>query len=497
LPVSPSARAGAPPGWLIGALLILTALRLLAAAAIPLSEDEAYYRLWAASLQLGYFDHPPMIAWWIRAGMDLVGDNPLGVRLIPTLSCGLTGLLVFDLARRLGAKTQVAARASLWLNATLTVAMGGSLATPDAAATPFWVLTLWCLAHTSGRRGVPWWLAAGVAAGLACLSKYSALFLAPGVGLWLAMRPGGLAELKRPWPWAAAVLAAAIFGLNVAWNATHHWATFDKQFGRLAPHGLRPQYLVELIAGQLLLLNPPIAVFVIRGLRAPWRRPDRPGGLDPGLLIATSLPFALYLVAHSLHDRVQAHWPAPIYPALAIIAAAAAEDIGASRWLAGLKASAAPLGIGLAVLVLGHLALPITDLRAIPDRASAFRGWPQFARLAGRLRDAQGAAWIGTLSYGVAAQLAAAGAPAPVVELNERDRYPAYDGSWRADLSRPGIVIDLQRRATAGGLQNCFAQVTSLGEVDRPGAGGRPQPYAAFKVAEPRWNVLASGCNRP
>ena len=34
---------------------------------VPLTEDEAYYRLWSARLQMGYFDHPPMIAWWIAA----------------------------------------------------------------------------------------------------------------------------------------------------------------------------------------------------------------------------------------------------------------------------------------------------------------------------------------------------------------------------------------------------------------------------------------------
>ena len=52
--VAPSARAPTPPAWLIGFLLALTALRLLAGAVSPLPEDEAYYRLWAQALQLGY-----------------------------------------------------------------------------------------------------------------------------------------------------------------------------------------------------------------------------------------------------------------------------------------------------------------------------------------------------------------------------------------------------------------------------------------------------------
>src|ERR1700722_7195334 len=101
-----------PPRSLIVFLIAVTLARLAAAAFIPLSEDEAYYRLWATSLQLGYYDHPPMIAWWIRAGMTLAGDNPLGVRLLPALSSGATSLLMFDLVRRLGAPDRAALRAA-------------------------------------------------------------------------------------------------------------------------------------------------------------------------------------------------------------------------------------------------------------------------------------------------------------------------------------------------------------------------------------------------
>src|SRR3954469_5503223 len=98
----------------------LTALRLIAAT-VPLTEDEAYYRLWAQHLQLGYLDHPPMIGWWIRLGETLFGDTPLGVRFVPPRATGLTTWLVAALARRLGASPRTGFRAALWYNATLTV----------------------------------------------------------------------------------------------------------------------------------------------------------------------------------------------------------------------------------------------------------------------------------------------------------------------------------------------------------------------------------------
>uniref|UniRef100_UPI00286CE9FD glycosyltransferase family 39 protein n=1 Tax=Phenylobacterium sp. TaxID=1871053 RepID=UPI00286CE9FD len=116
-------RAG-PAGWRFhrGVLLLavgLTAVRLLAAGAIHLTEDEAYYRLWAQHLQLGYFDHPPMIAWWIRAGETIAGDTALGVRLLPALASGAATWFIADLALRLGAQARTPFRAALWYNATL------------------------------------------------------------------------------------------------------------------------------------------------------------------------------------------------------------------------------------------------------------------------------------------------------------------------------------------------------------------------------------------
>ncbi|MDI1364577.1 MAG: glycosyltransferase family 39 protein, partial [bacterium] len=148
----------------------LTVLRLVAARWIHLTEDEAYYRLWAEHLRFGYYDHPPMIAWWIRLGVTLVGDNPLGVRLAPVLATGLATCFVASLASTLGASPSTALRSAVWYNATTTIGLGGILATPDAPATLFWIVTLWCLARIWAGRSPAWWLAAGLAAGLALLS---------------------------------------------------------------------------------------------------------------------------------------------------------------------------------------------------------------------------------------------------------------------------------------------------------------------------------------
>ncbi|HEY5008920.1 MAG TPA: hypothetical protein VII42_13005, partial [Caulobacteraceae bacterium] len=323
------------------------------------------------------------------------------------------------------------------------------------------------------------------AAGLATLSKYSALFIAPGVVLWLLLKPGGWRTLLRPWPWAAVLIAGGLFGVNVAWNAEHHWVTFIKQFGRAAPAGFAPENLIWFVGGQLVLLNPYIAYFAGRGAVGVWRS-KAPQPADLGLVLNTSVPFIAYLLVHCLHDRAEAHWSAPLYPGLAILAACAAEAVADKGYLAGIRRRAAAVGLAISGLVLVHLAVAQTDI-GLADPALAFRGWSSLASRVEALRLANHAAWVGTMSYATTAQLAASGKiHAPVIELRERDRYPPGDPSWRADLTKSGVVVDLDRRAADQGLGGCFSSITPLpaqvrGDPGRPGVA-----YAAVLVSGSR-----------
>src|SRR5690348_1762175 len=127
-------RAGvrlSPAATLALATAAMLAARLWLAAVAPLTEDEAYYRLWSLRPALGYFDHPPMIAWWVWAGRQIAGDNALGVRLAPVIGTALTTWLTYDAARQAALSERIALRAAIWLNATLLIGLGGAMAVPD------------------------------------------------------------------------------------------------------------------------------------------------------------------------------------------------------------------------------------------------------------------------------------------------------------------------------------------------------------------------------
>ena len=61
-------------------VLALVALRLVSATWTPLTFDEAYYWMWSKHLAFGYYDHPPAVAYVIRAGTMIAGDTELGAQ---------------------------------------------------------------------------------------------------------------------------------------------------------------------------------------------------------------------------------------------------------------------------------------------------------------------------------------------------------------------------------------------------------------------------------
>ncbi|MBU1383531.1 MAG: glycosyltransferase family 39 protein [Alphaproteobacteria bacterium] len=494
-------RPGLTLPTVAGVILAVAAVRLVFAGLIPLTEDEAYYRLWSMRLQPGYFDHPPMIAWWIAAGRGLVGDTALGARLLPVLANAVAAFLLIDAVRTLGVGERPALRAGLWLNATLLIGAGGLLAIPDAPTLLFWTATLWALARAT-RTGADssavlrWWALAGVAAGLAVLSKYSALFLAPGLLLWLCLTTVNRRRLSTPGPWLAAVAALGVVAPHIAWNAANGWVSVIKQFGRVGAQSFEPVHLVALISGQFLLLNPIIAVFAALAVfRADALKSPE------ALLWLSSTPFLVYLAAHSLHDPVQAHWPAPAYPAVVGLAAIAAERVSQNRSGLFWRQAAPFVGMGLVSVILTFAAAPALDAVAGPA-TRPLRGWPEFgatvqtrAAMAGEVP----AAWIGTMSYGLAAQLAAEpGLTLPVVQLNDRARYDPLPPVAVPEFDRPGLVIDLPRRITVEALRSCFAAVEALEPIRRDvgkGATEVPVVYAAFRVSRPI-RIVSGGCWR-
>jgi 4-amino-4-deoxy-L-arabinose transferase-like glycosyltransferase len=451
-------------------LAALTAIRLTVAGLLPLSPDEAYYWVWSRALAPGYPDHPPMVALWIHLGTALAGDGALGVRLLAPLAAAAGSLLLADAGAVLFPGRQAGLWAAAMLNATLLLGIGAVTQTPDTPLLLFWTATLWALARLAASHDGRWWLVAGLCAGLAADSKYTAFLLAPGILAWLLAVQSLRVWFTRWQPWAAAGIALLLFLPVLAWNAEHGWASFLRQGGRTADW--RParaaRTLLELAGGQVGLATPILAVLfaagaVVAARRGGWRR-------DPRWALLASLtliPAAVFL-QHALGDRVQANWPSIMYPSLAL---AAAGLPGAwPRW----RMAGVVVGVGLTALVYIQasplaLALP----RRLDPTLMRLGGWPDLAAAIARDARVSGAQFVAVENYGLASQLARLLPKAlPVVGLDPRW---ANFRLQRASFPGAGLLVRSERLAPEPGL-------VPIGQVVRARGGVQAEAYWLYRL---------------
>ena len=370
------------PPALIAFVVAVLAIRFLVAGSTGLVRDEAYYTLWSLHLSPGYLDHPPMVAWLIAAGRALLGNGELAVRLFPVLSAAIvafavyrTGRLLFDAA--------TAGLAVIWF--TLTVATGLLfLATPDAPVVAFWALAVWAVAEFVARRNANWWLVAGLFAGLALLSKYTAFFLGAGLVLYLVTSRERRAWLGLWQLWAGGALALLILAPNLIWNAQNGWATFAFQGQRLGGYGTSLGSMLgnlgELIAGQALALGIFLFVFLLVGMFVFFRRRDLPGRTNLALPVFIGLPMLIAFLVYTALYRVEANWLLPVWPMLSLAGAWAAVHVrpmgGFARpLLAAMRWAQAPLGALLVLLLYVQALWHPFPLPPLVDRTSDMRGW--------------------------------------------------------------------------------------------------------------------------
>lgn len=350
--------------------LVLAAVRLvylLWGSPYELTEDEAFYWLWAQHLDWSYATKGPGIALAIAASTAALGDTEAGVRLVAVVSgaiaaVGVAGLAA-DMAAPLGPRRS--ARGALLavglFNLTPAFQATSLLATIDPPYLAAWSLGMW-----AGYRGVcarsgAGLLALGVMVGVGSLFKHTALLLPAGVGTAAVLARGSARVPLRAWAWLAGAAALAAAGLApvVVWNAQHDWATAWHLLGHLgigaeggagaaaqgAPVGgaggaggvggtglIGAKYAVEFVGVQAGVLATVLAAIVFGLVRSGGV------GLAPAarrVAVGIGLPLAAFYAAVSLRTRVEGNWPIAAYLSLISLAGATLGAVTEPVWRRG------------------------------------------------------------------------------------------------------------------------------------------------------------------
>jgi dolichol-phosphate mannosyltransferase len=245
--------------------------------------------------------------------------------------------------------------------------LSGLLMTPDAPLTAAWAAALYYLERSLiAGRSRAWW-GVGLALGFGAISKYTIGLLVP-VTLLFMLWDQPSRRWWRSWqPYAAALVAAAVFSPVILWNAAHDWASFAFQTTRRL--GEAPRFaLHKLIAAVVILITPTGALALTAaysGARAgtgPLATGDDAHGRRRRRFVALAILVPLSVFAlFSLRHEVKLDWTgAPSLAALPVIAAvmAASRSTGFGAWVRRAWGPTLVLllliyGAGLHYLVLG------------------------------------------------------------------------------------------------------------------------------------------------
>ena len=482
-------------------------LRLAWAASLGPINDEAYHYLFAVHPDWSYFDHPPMLAVVERVGLALAGGgaSPLALRLgFVALFAGSTWLMARLAGRFYGPRAGLLA--AVVLNATAYYGVAaGTFALPDGPLLFFWLLTLNALAAAvAAPGGLRPWVGVGLAWGGAMLSKYHAVFLPAGALLYLVVEPSARRWLRRPGPYLAVVVGAAVFSPVIGWNVAHGWASFAFQGGRaLGRLAFRPETLAAAVLWPAAYLLPWIWLFLVGALIRQVARLARGGGApaDRFLVCQAALPIAAFL-AVACARPVLPHWSlVGFLPAMPLLGRAWADRFpeGSTR-LRRRVAVIAAVPVALGVLGVAHvraglfqgiayrLAGPVALEGDLTADAATWRQAAAELRRRGLVN--RPGTFLFTGQWYHSGQLAMAlGGEVPVLCYNAGDARGFAFWSRPAEwVGRDGILVCLGDRSTEPGFfDRWFERIEPLGEF-RAVRGGRPvRKVRLFRCVRQTW----------
>jgi len=257
----PSSISGSmPQARRVFLVLLLASLlfKIVFAALLPMTGDEAYFLAWGREPDWGFYDHPPMVGWWL-AVLDAISSHTLVLRLPALLVPAVLAFGAVAAVRRYD-ETLAWLAGSLVLLAPINV--WNVAITTDVPLMFFSGLAV--LAYVRAQRtgaGIDFVLC-GLALGGALMSKYFAGLLAIAIFAHSVWRPsrGKLVGLGLV---VLASLPAAV--IQIWWNAANCWP--NVMFNIVNRHdsaGLSWSTPALYIASAIYAMSPPLALALLR-----------------------------------------------------------------------------------------------------------------------------------------------------------------------------------------------------------------------------------------
>ena len=373
--------------WLL--MLVSVVVRALIAGCTEFGNDEVYYWTYARFPDWSHFDHPPMVGWVIQLfTFNLYFYSEFSIRFAALVFGTINTWLIYLIGKTIKDSLTGLYAALLFTSSFYCFIISGTFIMPDTPQIFFWLLSLFLLLRALPDKQITkssryMLLAAGVAIGLAMLSKYHSAFLVIGAFLYILFFNRNWFRAKETY--FAFLLVIVLFMPVILWNYHNHFISFSFHESRVGTNGLklRWDYFLTEIFGQAFYNNPVnfiviiIAFFsLIKGklfLEKQFLR----------ILLFISLPLSLVFISFSFYSSTLPHWTGPAYLGFMLIAAAFLKFNGERK--NSIKLIPWPIRIALALpLIIITVALTQINFGWIPfqkfksdDFSTQLYGWRQ------------------------------------------------------------------------------------------------------------------------
>lgn len=321
-------------------------LNLIQSAFVEVHADEAYYWMYSRFLDWGYFDHPPMVALFIKIGDALYGST-LGLRLMTVLTSTLSIYFLWQILKPYAVNIKLF---MLLFGSVVLFHVYGFITTPDAPLAFFTVLFFYVYRRYEKEDNWKWALLLSLV--IACLlySKYHAILV-----LFFTVI-SNLKLLRRRSFWGIVFLSVLVFLPHIWWQVQNNYPSFYYHVIDRSAAFYKFRYTTEYVLAQLALAGPLAGWYIYRSA-AVLKTSD-------GFIRALKFNFYgifIFFLFSTLKGRVEAHWTLPAMLCLFMLAYIALADRPVARWFERLAIAS----IALVILVRLVLIIPLDALKTV------------------------------------------------------------------------------------------------------------------------------------
>jgi 4-amino-4-deoxy-L-arabinose transferase-like glycosyltransferase len=311
--------------WLI---IISLLIRAFPAYWLEFGNDEVYYTLYARFPDWSYFDHPPMLAWFMRLStLEGILNHEFFFRLTSVILFTINTILIFNIGKTIRNERTGLFAAILYNTSIYSFVITGIFILPDTPQSFFWICSLWLIINaiklgSTSSESILYILCAGFLLGLGMISKYTTVFFWLGFVLYIVL-------YERSWLRNYSIYISLIISILclfplMYWNYLNDFISFGFHSGRVSIHegGLRFDYFLTELTGEILYSNPLNFIVIILTLVTLLSRKPLINESYKRIFLCLSLPLIFIFLFFSLFRSTLPHWTGQAYQTLLIPAAA-------------------------------------------------------------------------------------------------------------------------------------------------------------------------------